>query len=55
MPYHMTFNTISRVFSVTGKCVTVYTINGEKVKHTFYNNIESAQNAFFEIIASFEA
>ena len=55
MPYHMTFNTISRVFSVTGKCVTVYTINGEKVKHTFYKDIETAQKAFFEIITSLSA
>ena len=55
MPYHMTFNVGSKVFSVCGKCLTVYRKNGEKVKYTFYKDIESAQNAFFEIIASFEA
>lgn len=55
MPYHMTFNAGSRIFSVCGKCVTVYTRNGEKVKHTFYKDIETAQNAFFGIIESYSA
>ena len=55
MPYHMTYTTGSKVFCVTGKCVTVYTRLGVKVKHTFYKDIESAQNAFFGIIESYSA
>ena len=55
MPYHMTFNTVDRVFSVCGKCVTIYTRNGTKVRSTFYRDIETAQKAFFGIIESLSA
>lgn len=55
MPLHLTYNTTSRVFSVCGKCLSVYTRDGVKVKSTFYKDIETAQKAFIGIIASYEA
>lgn len=55
MSYHMSFNVGSKVFSVCGKCLTVYKVNGEKLKSVFYKDIETAQKAFLSIVASFEA
>lgn len=55
MPKHCVWNTPDRVYSVCGNCLTVYTREGKKVCHTFYQNVEKAQKAFIEIVLSYSA